>query len=472
MCGIAGAVGRSVVDPDVLNSQLKLLEHRGPDSHGVFSVGDGQVGQTRLRIIDLVTGDPPIASEDGQAGVSLNGEIYNYRALQDELRARGHRLKTETDTEVIVHLAEECEPLELANRLEGMFAFAVWDAHRRRLILGRDRLGKKPLYYWSGGGGIVFGSEIKAVLAHPAVPRRLEESAIASYLSFGYVPTPRTFFEGVFSLPPGHVLVFEPGGRAIVERYWQLPLKGMASTNGSAPTLTEAAADCRRLLEQAVRRRMVSDVPLGAYLSGGIDSSSVVALMASAVKGPVRSFAIGFEDFDGFDERPYANLVAQLFKAEHTEFVVKPDAIDLVEKLVWHHDQPFGDSSAIPSYVSAQLTKEHVTVALCGDGGDELFAGYERFGGALAVSRYQLLPAPLRRLGEKAVDLLPAGLAGGRVGSIQRFADRADLEPHEALRSWSATSRRSGAAGCSAPAPTWASTRTSRSGSSLPKHRC
>jgi asparagine synthase (glutamine-hydrolysing) len=434
MCGIAGAVGSRAAKVGLVSEQLKLLSHRGPDSHGSFDSPCAVIGQTRLRIIDLVTGDPPIATEDQQVGVSLNGEIYNYAELREELQQGGHTLKTQGDTEVIAHLAEACSPVELARRLDGMFAFAVWDRRKERLVLGRDRLGKKPLYYWCGEGQLVFGSEIKAVLAHPMVPREMDPAAIPSYLGFGYVPTPNTFFAGIKSLPPGHVLVYEPGGEPTIDRYWEMPLAGLEGS--AAPTFTEAASRCRTLLERAVRKRLVSDVPLGAYLSGGVDSTAVVGLMAGAAPDRVRTFTIGFDDHDGFDERPFADIAAKRFGTDHTEFVVHPNALELLDELVWHHDQPFGDSSAIPTYALAQLTRKHVTVALCGDGGDELFAGYERFAAALAISRYRRVPLPLRRAGEGLLRAAPGRLAQGPVGKLRRFSERGDMPPHQALRSW------------------------------------
>jgi len=392
------------------------------------------LGQTRLAIIDVIGGDPPITNEDGSVGVVLNGEIYNFESLQNDLRT-AHKLATRCDTEVIAHLAEDLEPVDLARRLHGMFAFAVWDENRRRLVLGRDRLGKKPLYYWAGDGGIVFGSEIKAVLAHPRVPRQLDHDAIPAYLTFGYVPTPRTFFTGVVSLPPGHVLTLDQTGLR-QERYWepQVPRAGGAHT--VRLTLDEAAGEVRSRLRSAVEKRLVSDVPLGAFLSGGLDSSAIVATMAEVSSRPVRTFTIGFEDTEGFDERPFARIVAERFSTEHTEFVVKPNAVDLVERLVWHHDQPFGDSSAIPMHVLSEVTRDHVTVALCGDGGDEIFAGYDRFAAALVLDRYRHVPVALRRSVAHAASRMPSGAAQGRGADFLRFLARSGGDVPDALRQW------------------------------------
>jgi asparagine synthase (glutamine-hydrolysing) len=437
MCGIAGEVswdGSPTVEPSRL---LATVRHRGPDAEGAFARDGAWVGQTRLSIIDVPGGDPPITDEAGAIGVALNGEIYNFRALRTDLQERGHTLATHGDTEVVAHLAEELDPVALAARLDGMFALAVWDAPRRRLVLVRDRLGKKPLHYWHDGRRLVFGSELKTVLAHPAVPRRVRSDAIPDYLTFGYVPTPDTFYEGVRSVPPGHVLVAEAGGAPRVEPYWELRLPGAGGAPRLDVSLDEAAAVVRGALRTAVQRRLVADVPLGAFLSGGIDSSAVVALMAEAGHGRVSSFTIGFEDDSGFDERPYARAVAERYDTEHTEFVVRPDAAELIERLVWHHDQPFGDSSALPTFLLSELTSQHVKVALCGDGGDELFGGYERFAAALALARYQVVPRPLRTvLGRAARAAGPIASRAPALAKARRAMLRTDRGPEEGLLAW------------------------------------
>lgn len=436
MCGIAGFIGTdALADLTLVDKQLAELRHRGPDAQGWFGRDGGVVGQTRLSVIDLVHGDPPLTNEDGSIGVAMNGEIYNFAELQNQLRRDGHRLASACDTEVIAHLAEQDEdPVQLANRLHGMFSFAVWDSRRHRLILGRDRLGKKPLYYWFGyGPRLVFGSEIKALLAHPAVPTALDEAAIPTYLGFGYVPSPRTFFRDIFALPPGHVLVAEPGCEPTLMRYWEPRVPGSHDVEPINMTTDEAASELRRRLRSAVERRLVADVPLGAFLSGGIDSSTVVALMAEVSPTPPRTFTIGFQDREGYDERPYARLVAQRYGTDHTEFVVEPHAVDLVERLVWHHDQPFGDSSAIPTYLLSELTRQQVTVALCGDGGDELFAGYERFAAGVAADRIGHLPAPARRSLSRLSGLLPSS---DRTAKASRFLSRASTGLPDAFRQW------------------------------------
>jgi asparagine synthase (glutamine-hydrolysing) len=437
MCGICGVIAREHADLEaVVEQQLKTVDHRGPDSSGAFRSPFGSIGQNRLSIIDLVRGDPPITNEDRTAAVVLNGEIYNFREHRAQLVARGHTFASEGDTEVIVHLAEELAPADLARALDGMFAFAVWDGARQRLIIARDRLGKKPLYYAFDGNRLVFGSEIKSIFADTSVPRRLDPGAIPAYLTFGYVPTPRTFFEGVRSLPPGHVLVYEPGGEPVVERYWEPPLAGVNGTQHLDVSLDEAARRVRSTLEDAVHRRLISDVPLGAFLSGGIDSSAVVGVMASLIDRPVETFTIGFDDRDGFDERPYARQIAERHRTAHHEYVVHPDAVDLVERLVYHHDQPFGDSSAVPTFLLSEVTRGEVTVALSGDGGDELFAGYERFAAGLMARRFRALPGPLRSAIRGSAEMLPGGALRGRAASLQRFARVAEQGLPDAYRSW------------------------------------
>jgi asparagine synthase (glutamine-hydrolysing) len=438
MCGICGSVRARRDGGDFgISKQLAVQRHRGPDAEGYFEAERGVIGQNRLSIIDLVTGDPPITSEDGGIGVVLNGEIYNFRQLRDELAAAGHRFATEGDTEALVHLAEDHDPVALARRLDGMFAFAVWDRRRERLILGRDRMGKKPLYYWRSPHAFVFASEIKGVLAHPSVPHEPNPRALDAYLTFGYVPTPETFFAGIKSLPPGHVLTLTPGGEPEIERYWGLEVPGVNGSPDAADLAFEPAADeVRRLLQRAIRRRLISDVPLGAFLSGGIDSSAIVALMAGAMGEPVKTFTIGFDDHTGFDERPFARAVAERFGTEHHEEVVHPQAVELVERLVWHHDQPFGDSSAVPAFLLNEVTREHVTVALSGDGGDELFAGYERFAAGVAVDRVLGLPAAARRAGRRVLDALPDSAFHGRVLRARRFIERVDEGMPLAYLAW------------------------------------
>jgi asparagine synthase (glutamine-hydrolysing) len=437
MCGISGVVAGDAGDLGaVADRQLDLLEHRGPDARGSFPGSDALIAQNRLAIIDLISGDPPITNENRSIAVVLNGEIYNFTELRGELVRGGHEFRSRGDTEVIAHLAEELAPVELARRLDGMFAFAVWDERRGRLVLGRDRVGKKPLYYWRSGDRLVFGSEIKALFADPAVPRRLDAAAIPAYLTFGYVPTPRTFFEDIRSLPPGHVLSFETGREPQIERYWEPPVAGVDGHARVDLSLDVAATEVRSRLERAVERRLISDVPLGAFLSGGIDSTTVVGIMAGKLDRPVQTFTIGFEDREGFDERPYADLAAKRHRTDHHVFVVRPNAVDLVERLVWHHDQPFGDSSAVPTFLLSEVTRSGVTVALSGDGGDEVFAGYERFAAGLVARRYAALPGAIQGVTRGAVGVLPPKALRGRAASLQRFARVASQGLPDAYRSW------------------------------------
>lgn len=426
MCGISGSVSARGHDTQsairAVGSQLACQRHRGPDAEGWFGGGRGVIAQNRLSIIDLIHGDPPVTDEARAIGAVLNGELYNFGDLRTELRRAGHALTTDGDTEVLAHLAEDHDAVALARRLDGMFAFATWDSRRERLMLGRDRMGKKPLYFWRAAHAFVFASEIKGVLAHPEVPCELDERALDAYLTFGYVPTPHTFFAGIKSLPPGHVLTVDPGAEPVIERYWQLQVPGVDGASERLDLgMDEAAAEVRRLLTDAVRRRLTADVPLGVFLSGGIDSSAIVALMASVTGERVKTFTMGFEDPDGFDERPSARAVAERFSTEHHEEVVHPNAVELIERLVWHHDQPFGDSSAIPTFLLNQVARKHVTVALSGDGGDELFGGYERFAGGLAVDRVLSLPRPLRTAGRGLLDTLPPTGLRGRISRVQRF---------------------------------------------------
>ena len=377
------------------------LAHRGPDGEGVHVEGPVALGHRRLSIIDLSeAASEPMTNENGSLWLVFNGEIYNFREVRRELEAR-HRFRSRSDGEVILHLYEEKGDTAVAD-LDGMFAFALWDAKRRRLLLARDRAGKKPLVYHEGPGLFAFASEVKALLAHSGVPHERDPDSLPFFLTYGYVPTPGTFYRGIRALPPGHSLVVTEAGAEEPRRYWRAGFRsgrrGAASDDrgraderpGTDPlaggmTDTQAEERFRALLRAAVERRLVADVPLGAFLSGGLDSSTVVAFMAEAAGGRVKTFTIGFAGHPEYDEREHARLVAERFSTKHTEFEVEPKALDLVDRLVWHHDGPFGDSSAVPTYLLSELTRTKVTVALNGDGGDEVFAGYLRlYGGALS----------------------------------------------------------------------------------------
>lgn len=396
------------------------LSHRGPDDAGNW-VDEGQgiaLGHRRLAVLDLsAAGHQPMCNETGRIWAVFNGEIYNFLSLRSELEAHGHVFCSKTDSEVLVHAYEQYGP-EFVRRLDGMFALALWDQDRERLILARDRAGKKPLYYYTGKPFcFVFGSEMKALLANSSVSRTVNADAIPLYFTYGYVPCPDTFYQDVSQVPPASYLIVEGRGVLGPFRYWELtyPRTG-EERRVSEP---EACQEVRRLLTSAVERRLLSDVPLGAFLSGGVDSSIVVGLMSRLMGRRVKTFSIGFTGDRNLDETPFSRIVARHFKTDHTEFIVEPHAFELVEKLLWHHDQPYGDSSAIPTYILSKLAREHVTVALNGDGGDEVFAGYERFLGAMVSER---LPRPVIAGGRALLDALPSAWQQSReVAKARRF---------------------------------------------------
>ncbi len=408
MCGICGILQQGAPIPEPLGRRmLASLRHRGPDGEGVGAYERGPLsvllGSRRLAIIDLsAAGDQPIVNEDGSVALVFNGEIYNFQALREDLLARGHRFRSRTDSEVIVH-GYEAFGDDVVPRLDGMFAFALWDGRNGRLLLARDRMGKKPLYYYAADGLLLFASEVKALLAHPAVPVVADLAVLPEYLVHGYVLGPRTFYRGIFQVPPASTLVADASGARPPRSYWRLTFPPAGEERRiSEPEAAEAVRD---LLDAAVRRRLISDVPLGALLSGGLDSSIVAALMAGATAEPVRTFTAGFRGDTSYDERPHARAVAEWVRSQHTELTADPDAAGVFDDLLWHHDQPYGDSSALPTYLVSGLTRRSVTVALVGDGGDEVFAGYERFRAALLAERFppstaRLLGAFLRRLPE------------------------------------------------------------------------
>jgi len=399
MCGICGIIGvgrAAAFDEAAVERMRAALSHRGPDESGVRvedfpAAGGGRVGlgHARLSIIDLATGRQPLANEDETIWVVLNGEIYNFRELRAGLEGRGHRFRTRSDTEVIVHLYEE-RGAECLESLRGMFAFALWDGRTRTLFCARDRIGQKPFCYRAEAGRFLFASEIKAILQADGVPRRLSLDSLHHFLTYQYVPHPGTMFEGIEKLPPAHYLLWKDG-RMAVREYWR-PRFGA----GKRLRSEEYAERVRELLSESVRLRLVSDVPLGAFLSGGMDSSIVVGLMAQASSGRVKTFSIGFEE-KRYDELEYARLVARHFGTEHREFVVRPNAVEIIPKLVWHYDEPFADSSAIPTWYVSEMTRRHVTVALTGDGGDEGFAGYPRYRAVKLAQWFDRLPGFARR---------------------------------------------------------------------------
>jgi len=412
MCGIAGFSDITAAPPRTLDSDRQrvksmcdVMRHRGPDDEGFYVEPGVALGMRRLSIIDLATGHQPIHNEDRTVWVVFNGEIYNYRELRDALEAAGHRFYTSSDTETIAHGYEEWGEQVFA-RLRGMFAVALWDTRTRTLLLCRDRAGIKPLYYAEAGGRLFFGSEAKCVLVNGEVDRGLDAAALDHYLAYQYTPRDRSIFRGVAKLRPGHLLRVRDG-RLAVEQYWQLP---------AAPTFQgderEALAELRRILADAVRSHMISDVPLGAFLSGGIDSSLVVALMAEASDRPVKTFSIGFEE-SSFDELPHARRVADHLGTEHHEFVVRPDALGILDRVVWHFDEPFADPSAIPTWYVSEMAHRHVTVVLSGDGGDELFGGYNRYAPHPRVESFdRLAPGVGRAVAAAAWRALPHGARG------------------------------------------------------------
>ena len=402
MCGIAGYVlPQGKAELGLVRSMCDQIRHRGPDDEGFHLDGGCALGMRRLSIIDLNTGHQPIANEDGSVWVVYNGEIYNYRELRAGLEARGHRFQTNSDTETLVHLYEEEGPGGVA-RLRGMFAYALWDARRRRLFVARDRFGKKPLYYAALPQGLFFASEISS-LRQAGVPLQADPEALRLYFQFNYIPEPWTAYRAIRTLPAGSWLTYDANGALNQERYWRLP----APATEPPPDLTEeqAAAQLREKFDEAVRIRMLADVPLGAFLSGGIDSSSVVASMALQSKEPVKTFSIGFEE-SAFNELPYAGMVARKYGTEHHEILVRPDSLSLVHRLADHFGEPFGDPSAIPTFILSEFAARHVKVALSGDGGDELFGGYDSF---LAVSQGKLdrMPAVFRGLAARVAAALP-----------------------------------------------------------------
>jgi asparagine synthase (glutamine-hydrolysing) len=390
VCGIAGFTADTLIGhraDAVIRAMCDALRHRGPDDEG-YHTGGAVLGARRLSIIDLAGGHQPIPNEDGTVWVVQNGEIYNFPELRAEAARRGHRFRTRSDTEVLVHLYEDHGP-DLVDRLEGMFAFAVWDARLRRLVLARDRMGKKPLHYARPRGGLVFASELKALLRHPGVTPALSAAALARYLAFDYVPAPLAIFDGVAKLPPGHVLVFEDGN-ARVSRYWDLP-----APDGNGAGAPDAAERLLRLLEAATARRLLSDVPLGAFLSGGIDSSAVAALMTRHSASPVQTFSIAFEE-RSFDESRYAREVATCLGTDHHEEVMAPAVMAaLASRLGEILDEPLADASILPTYLLSRFTRRYVTVALSGDGGDELFAGYPTYQAHQVARRLAWTPRPV-----------------------------------------------------------------------------
>lgn len=430
MCGIVGIVHHGIkgaVNPGVLRRMNDSLTHRGPDDEGYWLNQNVGLGMRRLSIIDLEGGHQPLSNEEENVWTVFNGEIYNFQALRDELLKKGHRFKTRSDTEVIVHLYED-EGENFVQRLRGMFAIALWDGRDQKLLLYRDRLGIKPLHYWFQKGTLLFASETKALLEYPEVGRELSLSALSDYLSFLYIPTPRTIYQEIHKLPAGHFLRYQNGRMDLVP-YWDLTYR-----TDERVSEEEWAARLRSALQESVRMHLVSDVSLGAFLSGGTDSSTVVAWMSQVSSSPVKTYSIGFRD-RRFNELPYARQVARHFKTDHHEAIVEAEAFRLLPKIIGGFDEPFADSSAIPTYLVSEFARREVKVALSGDGGDELFAGYLWTRKEAWLEKYRRLPLSLRRGLETLV--LKEGYQPlrekGLWSSFQRFLYDAGLTPCESF---------------------------------------
>ena len=420
MCGIAGRFNFDAahpVDRAQLVAMTDAVAHRGPDAGGYFLDAGIGLGHRRLSIIDLATGDQPLGNEDGSIQVIFNGEIYNFAEVRRELLAHGHRFRTNSDTEVIAHGYEQWGE-HCVDRFRGMFAFAVWDGRARRLMLARDRLGVKPLYYAEVPGGLVFGSEIKSLLEDPQVPREWRADALDAYLTLLYIPAPDTIYRGVHKLPPAHVLIAERG-QVRISRYWDLEFTGEHDGRGEEDYLEELDAHLR----EAVQLRMISDVPLGAFLSGGIDSSTVVAYMVEASDKPPVTISVGFEH-QGFDEVAHAETVARHLGCEFHALTASPRVEELLPKLAWHFDEPFADSSAVPTYYVSKAARELVTLALSGDGGDELWAGYTRHRVEHWEQRVRGALGPAARAAGWLGQALPLSVKGAR--SLRHLAANPD----------------------------------------------
>lgn len=393
MCGICGIVNFKESEPveeKLLRDMNQTLVHRGPDEEGYYCQGSVGLAIRRLSVIDLATGHQPISNEEGSVWVVFNGEIYNFLQLKSDLVQKGHRFKTNSDTEVIVHLYEEMG-VDFVQKLRGMFAIALWDNNNKRLVLVRDRIGKKPLIYSLLPGRIAFASELRTLLLVPGVSKDMDLEALDLYMTLQYIPSPRTIFQSIKKLPPAHMLVWD-GKNVEIRRYWDLSWKH----SPSLLTQDEARQILLQKLKESIRLRMVSDVPLGAFLSGGIDSSCVVALMSEMSSRPVKTFTIGFEE-QNFSELRFAREVAQAYGCDHHEIMVRPEMAEVLPQLVWHYGEPYADSGALPAFYVARETRRHVTVALNGDGGDEIFAGYPRYASLKLLSVWDHLPLILRR---------------------------------------------------------------------------
>jgi len=426
MCGICGVATRAdgpPVAPEFMAAMCRTIIHRGPDDEGIHIEAGAGLGTRRLSIIDLAGGHQPLANEDLTLWAAHNGEVYNFLELRTELEARGHAFRTRTDTEAVLHAYEEWGD-GFVERLRGMFVTAIWDRPRRRLVIVRDRLGIKPLYYTLlGDGTLVFGSELKAVVVHPGVRRELEPRALDLFLTLEYVPAPWSIFKGIHKLPAGHRLVYQDG-KVAIEKYWDIPGGKDAVRRVEPKDIPTVCDELYALLKESVKLRLISDVPLGAFLSGGIDSSTIVGLMRELGASPLKTFSIGFKD-SSYNELEHARRIARLFETEHEELVLEPKALELTEMLVRHLDEPFGDFSIFPTYLVSKMARAHVTVALSGDGGDEVFGGYETYQ-AQKLSRFPLA-APLGRASGSIVRRLPpSAQKKGTWNKLRRYVQAFD----------------------------------------------
>lgn len=437
MCGITGWINldRNGSDDNagqILHSMCDRIIHRGPDSEGTWTDETVALGMRRLSIIDLHTGDQPVYSEDKSVIAMVNGELYNFREVRAELEKKGHKFITHTDVEIVPHLYEEYGE-DFVDHINGMFAIALWDSRRKRLILARDRYGEKPLYYGIFGGKLIYGSEPKSILAHPAVTRELDLDSLRQYLSFDYVPAPRSIYKGILKLPAAHVLTVE-NGEVKTRRYWNLTF----NKNGHRPSINESADQLRNLLSDAVRMRLVADVPLGVLLSGGIDSSTVAAFATQHATETVKTFSIGFTE-DSFDETRYAREVAAHLQTDHYEEILSvAKAADLISEIGGWLDEPLSDGSLIPTYLLSKFVRKHVTVALGGDGGDELFAGYPMYYGHKVARLYRTIPGFVRSgLIAPVVNMLPVSTKNLSFDyRAKRFVRSADHDTITRHHSW------------------------------------
>lgn len=420
MCGICGIVSSEnsyLVQEKLLGAMCDVISHRGPDEEGYYINNAIGLGMRRLKIIDLSTGSQPIFNEDRSIVVVFNGEIYNFLELRNSLTKKGHTFSSNSDTEVIVHLYEDNGD-SFVEHLNGMFGIALWDKKRKKLILARDRMGEKPLYYTKKEDILVFGSELKSILCFPNLNPEINNEAVYHYFTFNYIPTPLTIYKNINKLAPGEYLTFKDN-KITIKKYWSLtPAKQIEIKDEK-----EVAEELQRQLVRSIKMRLISDVPLGAFLSGGIDSSIMVALMSQISNGPVKTFSIGLEN-DTRSELPFARQVAKRYATEHHELIANPNAVDLIDKVLWHFDEPFADSSALPTFLVSQLTRQHVTVAISGDGGDELFGGYERYQRILARTSTNKTPKGIRHLLSNTIGAaLPFGTKGKAFMQSLQYSD-------------------------------------------------